>query len=385
MIRLNMRDFFDEKSDFIDFDSIRNTLAAAGHPLLELVDDMEMLKKTLNDSSSHETSHTALTDRLRDGWFIDLFIGHRKGVDPDITNNTKYTSTWVNSRFTIAFCKPRPTYSGKMIKIPAVECIAKLRDVVDAELGEGAFYNMLPWVNPDITNPEQQKWTNDKVSLEVGEYNLPRKDLKDVERLDEHYAEWIANFVSYQLAEVLPWLEVNVLSARMLEALTGVSHRVRWMSSRLHAYERTFGCADMTLEELQGRERHPVADDGVGNRSKAQFDEPDEPSLFQEGDDEILNPLWVLYTTNYHRGLLTQEQVVNVGNNLLKQLQQCSKERLQEIGPRGIPNVLTKFGHVSMAWVMHFKNAHQPDLNFGQITRLGHTVAEQVKAYKPRG
>lgn len=158
------------------------------------------------------------------------------------------------------------------------------------------------------------------------------------------------------------------------------------LSARLDAYEKAFGCEDMTVEEILNRHNNqPVSDDGTGNRSKAQFDEPDEPSLFVEGDDERLNPLWVLYTTNYHRGLLTKDQVENVGNNLLVQLQQCSSERLREMGPRGIPSVLTKFGHVSMAWVIYFKNTHQPnDLNFGQITRMGLTIAEQVKAYKPR-
>lgn len=108
--------------------------------------------------------------------------------------------------------------------------------------------------------------------------------------------------------------------------------------------------------------------------------------MFVDDDVERLNPLWVLYTTNYHRGLLTKDQVENVGNNLLKQIQQCKLERMRELIPRGIPAVLTKFGHVSMIWVVHFKTAHQPsDLNFGQITRLGLSVAEQVKAYKPRG
>lgn len=160
------------------------------------------------------------------------------------------------------------------------------------------------------------------------------------------------------------------------------------MRNRLAAYEKVFGCAGMSIEEILSlaSDKQPVVDDGAGNRrGQAQFDEPDEPSLFVEGDEERLNPYWVLYTTNYHRGLLTKEQVENVGNNMLTQLQQCSAERLAEIGPRGIPKVLTKYGHVSMAWVVYFKNTHKPDLNFAQITRLGLTVAEQVKEYTPRG
>lgn len=160
------------------------------------------------------------------------------------------------------------------------------------------------------------------------------------------------------------------------------------MRNRLAAYEKVFGCGGMSIEEILGlaSDKQPVVDDGAGNRrGQAQFDEPDEPSLFVEGDEERLNPYWVLYTTNYHRGLLTKEQVENVGNNMLTQLQQCSAERLAEIGPRGIPKVLTKYGHVSMAWVVYFKNTHKPDLNFAQITRLGLTVAEQVKEYTPRG
>jgi len=160
------------------------------------------------------------------------------------------------------------------------------------------------------------------------------------------------------------------------------------MRNRLAAYEKVFGCAGMSIEEILSlaSDKQPVVDDGAGNRrGQAQFDEPDEPSLFVEGDEERLNPYWVLYTTNYHRGLLTKEQVENVGNNMLTQLQQCSAERLAEIGPRGIPKVLTKYGHVSMAWVVYFKNTQKPDLNFAQITRLGLTVAEQVKEYTPRG
>jgi hypothetical protein len=109
MIKLNLLDFFDEKRDGIDLASIRNTAAAAGHPLGALVDDMALLKTTLENASDHEASHTALTDRLRDGYIIDLFLGHRKGVDPEIGEKMGYTSTWVNSRFIIAFCKPGNT------------------------------------------------------------------------------------------------------------------------------------------------------------------------------------------------------------------------------------------------------------------------------------
>jgi hypothetical protein len=156
------------------------------------------------------------------------------------------------------------------------------------------------------------------------------------------------------------------------------------LSARLAAYESVYGGQGLTIDQIRDLQPPRTGDDGAGNRSKAQFDEPDEPSLFVADDVERLNPTWVLYMTNYHRGLLTQEQVGHVGASLLKQLQQCSPERLRDMGPRGIPNVLTKHGHVSMAWVVYFKNTHQPDFNFGQITRLGHTVAEQVKAYKPR-
>lgn len=381
MIKLDLRNFYKSWDADIDVEAIRKALAAAGHPLLELVDDMEILQATLGDLTHPECGMKAITDRLREGYDIDLIFGHRKGVDPDIENIGTYSSCWANSRFYIAFAAPRQQQPEQ----PVSTAIETLRAVVDTELGNDKLFKMLPWLNPENDRVAISKWVDNKVKSELAECSVPRKDLKDVNWLDGHYAAWLDTFVSHHLAGVLPHLKADVITARMLEAITGVSHRVRWLSERLSAYERVFGCEDLSLEELQGRKRHPVSDDGVGNRSKAQFDEPDEPSLFKEGETEELNPLWVLYTTNYHRGLLTQEQVVNVGNNLLKQIQQCSPERLQEIGPRGIPNVLTKFGHVSMAWVMHFKNAHQPDLNFGQITRLGHTVAEQVKAYKPRG
>jgi len=381
MIKLNLREFLNNDGNSINLHSVRNSLVAKGYSLLDLVDDMEILEATLGDATNPECGMQAIVTRLREGYEIDLIFGHQKGVDPSIEDTEAYTSCWANSRFYIAFAAPRREQAQQ----PELTAIENLRAVVDTELGEGTLFNMLPWLNPENDRLVISKWVDNKVKSEIAERKVPRKDLKDVDRLDGHYASWLDTFVSHHLASVLPHLKADVITARMLEAITGVSHRVRWLSDRLTAYERVFGCEDLSLEELQGRKRHPVSDDGVGNRSKAQFDEPDEPSLFKEGETEELNPLWVLYTTNYHRGLLTQEQVVNVGNNLLKQIQQCSPERLQEIGPRGIPNVLTKFGHVSMAWVMHFKNAHQPDLNFGQITRLGHTVAEQVKAYKPRG
>lgn len=381
MITLNLREFLTKDWNSIDLHGVRNSLVAKGYPLLELVDDMEILEATFGDVDHPEAGMNAITARLREGYEIDLIFGHQKGVDLSIENIGTYSSCWANSRFYIAFTAPRQKQPDQL----ALTAIENLRAVVDAELGEGTLFNMMPWLDPENDRSAISKWVDNKVNSELAECGAPRKDLKDVDRLDGHYASWIDTFVSHHLAGVLPNLKADVITARMLEAITGVSHRVRWLSTRLSAYERAFGCEDWSLEEIQGRKLHPVSDDGVGNRSKAQFDEPDEPSLFKEGETEELNPLWVLYTTNYHRGLLTQEQVVNVGNNLLKQIQQCSPERLQEIGPRGIPNVLTKFGHVSMAWVMHFKNAHQPDLNFGQITRLGHTVAEQVKAYKPRG
>lgn len=158
MIRLNMRAFFNEDSDFINLDSIRNALAMAGHPLQELVDDMDMLKKLLDDSSSHETSHTALTDRLRDGWIVDLFVGHRKGVDPDISNNMIYSSTWVNSRFTIAFCKPKDRTVDK-IKVVDLKAYFTQPDLYVSEIRKFWSENQAPIADfVGSLNPPIEGW-----------------------------------------------------------------------------------------------------------------------------------------------------------------------------------------------------------------------------------
>jgi len=340
-------------------------------------------------------------ERLRsNNYDVDLILDYDSRVDGDLGGREHgYHSCWAGDGYQIAFKHRYPPVDGSPFEkyynpapnindsqeTPVID-VDGLREVVDTELGLGALYEMLPWLDPTLPRYKLTEWINHKVQRDLDEQKLPRKDLHDLDRLDGHYADWLNSFVTYQLDKTLPTFKLDVLTVRYLQALTGSSQRISWLSARLDAYEKAFGCEDMTVEEILNRHNNqPVSDNGTGNRSKAQFDEPDEPSLFVEGDDERLNPLWVLYTTNYHRGLLTKDQVENVGNNLLVQLQQCSPERLRELGPRGIPNVLTKFGHVSMAWVVYFKNTHQPnDLNFGQITRMGLTIAEQVKAYKPR-
>lgn len=280
MLKINLRDHCDLQAARFDTEAIRELAynhGFHGDYVGELVSKLTWDLSTPSRHGNGESSAFFITQRLREGWGVDLILGWNKDHDQPIDERQGYKSAWTNPLYMIAFRLP----------------------------------------------------------IQGG--------------VDEIIA----------------------------------------LRKRLDAYEQVFGCSNMSVEEIlnmASNKQRSVVDDGAGNRrSQAQFDEPDEPSLFVEGDEERLNPYWVLYTTNYHRGLLTKEQVENVGNNMLTQLQQCSAERLAEIGPRGIPKVLTKYGHVSMAWVVYFKNTHKPDLNFAQITRLGLTVAEQVKEYTPRG
>ena len=106
MIKIKLRDHWDTKGSGIDLAGIKSSAAAAGRPLGELVDDMELLEKTLLDTTSHERGINVLLERLNEGYDIDLFLGHQKDVDPKICERLGYTSSWVNSRFTIAFRKP---------------------------------------------------------------------------------------------------------------------------------------------------------------------------------------------------------------------------------------------------------------------------------------
>jgi len=106
MIKLNLRDFFDSKNGKLDLDSIRNAAAAAGHPLGALVDDMASLKKTLADSTNYEGGLATVVSRLWKGYDVELILGHREGVDPEISTLTGYTSLWADRGFTIAFREP---------------------------------------------------------------------------------------------------------------------------------------------------------------------------------------------------------------------------------------------------------------------------------------
>jgi hypothetical protein len=103
MIKLNLRDFFDSKNAKLDLDSIRNAAAAAGHPLGALVDDMASLKKTIGDAVNYEGGLATVVSRLCKGCDVELILGHREGVDPEISEKTGYTRLWSNSHFTIAF------------------------------------------------------------------------------------------------------------------------------------------------------------------------------------------------------------------------------------------------------------------------------------------
>jgi hypothetical protein len=111
----------------------------------------------------------------------------------------------------------------------------------------------------------------------------------------------------------------------------------------------------------------------------------DEPSVYE-------NTAWVNWAIQKYKSdhpervsaMPDHETVVEIFSHAADELKQILDfEPRRKVGDPGVsagraPVLTTSTGHISMAWIIHFRGTQRTDLNYEQITQAGRELREQL-------